>query len=129
MGSVTRKRKAGGDELASARASVAQARTVVGRYLAECEGGVLGLEPGDVARLAGAAARLLSAECEANERDEKRRQARLNREKTRADTALARARVNALDGLASALAGATDDELAQVGALLDAIRSRGGGRG
>jgi hypothetical protein len=109
------------DALAAATATVALARLAVARYLTEASE-AQALEPGDVARLAGAAARLLSADCEAQARAEQRRQARLTRERTRVEIELARARVEALrdrdfDGL-------TDDELASVVAVLDRARKR-----
>lgn len=109
------------DALAAATATVALARLAVARYLTEASD-AQALEPGDVARLAGAAARLLSADCEAQARAEQRRQARLTRERTRVEIELARARVEALRG--RDFDGLTDDELASVVAVLDRARKR-----
>ena len=109
------------DALAAASATVALARLTVARYLTEASE-AQALEPGDVARLAGAAARLLSADCEAQARAEQRRQARLTRERTRVEIELARARVEALRG--DVLHGATDDELEAMQTILDRVRKR-----
>jgi len=113
------------DALAAASATVALARLTVARYLTEASE-AQALEPGDVARLAGAAARLLSADCEAQARAEQRRQARLTRERTRVEIELARARVEALTG--RGLEGATDGELEAIASILEGMRKRGAAR-
>lgn len=51
---------------------------------------------------------------------------KLRREKARAETALIKARTEAISGLSSALQGATDEELATVAAILERARRRGG---
>lgn len=124
---MARKRSTATSGQAQALATVAQARGVVSAYLSQCvsDGGALNVEPRDVAALASASARLLTAECEASERDERRRQARLTREKTRADTDLSRARASALGALGKSLEGATDEELEAIAAILDRIKRRG----
>lgn len=51
---------------------------------------------------------------------------RLQREKMRAEIALLKARTEAIDGVKTALVGATDEELATVAAILERARRRGG---
>ena len=88
--------------------------------------GVIGLEPRDFAAVLNAQCNITARLHESQERAERSRQARLTRDKTRAETALLKARTEAISGLSSALQGATDEELAMVATILERARRRGG---
>lgn len=87
--------------------------------------GTIGLEPRDFSAVLNAQSNLTARLLDTQERIERRQQARLTRERTRAEIEFLKARTAAIDGLASALAGATDEELATVQTILDRAKKRG----
>ena len=87
--------------------------------------GVVGLEPRDFAAVLNAQCNVIARLHESQERIERKRQSRLTRDKTRAETAFLKARTEALDGVKAALAGATDEELAMVASIIERSRKRG----
>lgn len=88
--------------------------------------GVVAMEPRDLAAVLNAQSNLTARLRETDEHVERKRQYRLTRDKTRAETAFLKARTEALSGLSSALQGATDEELAIMANILERARTRGG---
>ncbi len=87
--------------------------------------GVIGLEPKDFAAVLNAQGNVTARLLDTQERLERSHQARLTRDKTRAEIDFLKARTNALDGISKVLANATDEELAVVSQVIERARARG----
>lgn len=104
------------------RASERLLARVLGDGAADPEG--LGLEPRDIAALVGARARVLDALLATEAAVDRRRTGRATRDRTRAETELARARLRVLTDWDVVLAHATEPERAALDAIRRAAEAR-----